>query len=36
VSYVRLDPTHGFIWEKEIPNTESLAKDAIPPSGRND
>jgi len=36
VSYVRLDPTHGFMWEKEVLNIEIVAKDLIPPSGRID
>jgi hypothetical protein len=35
-SSVRLDPIHGFIWEKKVPNTESLAKDSIPSTGQND
>jgi len=36
VSFVRLDPTHDLMWEKEVRNTKSLAKDSIPPSRRND
>jgi len=35
VSSVRLHPTHGFMWEREIPNTESIVIDLIPPTGWN-
>jgi len=35
VSSVRLHTTHGFMWEMEIPNTESIMKDLIPPTGWN-
>jgi len=35
VNSVRPHPTHGFMLEKEIPNTELMAKGLIPPTGRN-
>jgi len=34
-SSVRLDPTHGFMLEKEVLKTGKMVKDLIPPSGKN-
>lgn len=34
-SSVRLDPTHDFVLENEILNTEITVKDLFPPSGRD-
>ena len=35
VSFVRLHTTHGFMWEREMPNTKSLVKGLIPSTGWN-
>jgi len=34
-SFIRLDPTHGFMLEKKVLNTEILMKDLFPLSWRN-
>lgn len=35
VCSVRLHSTHGFLWEREVPDIESLKEGVIPPTRWN-